>query len=274
MPPGVNDAAIASLRRRRRRARTLLLVFLALMPVGCVGPLSLFTLVPEGKAQTVLVVAALLLPFVGLGGALLMWGDRSKYTRALALAEQAEQLGLRFTEKPGKEEWEWLRALRTYGHADEHAGARNLLAGTMAGSGVTVMDYTFVIGFGKGRDICDQTVFALDSAAAGVPNFFLGPRGWLDKLARLFGGGGIEIPGEPEFAKRFVLAGDDEEAIRRCLTPTVIQMCLRQPDRTVEVREGSVVVQRYKKLAAPDQYPEVLTELGNLAKVLRGRTTS
>src|SRR5262245_22854015 len=84
-------ASLERARRRHRRVWLLLCGFLVLIPVGCAGPWAL-SLSAAPEYQKALFYAGLLLPFVGLGGALLMRFDLARSGRGLALAEQAERL--------------------------------------------------------------------------------------------------------------------------------------------------------------------------------------
>lgn len=79
-----NEAAVAELRRRLGRANAWRWFFLLLMPVGfflpCSAGLILGSAHPQAQGFTApqaFGVAALVLPLVGLGGWLLMAGDRS-----------------------------------------------------------------------------------------------------------------------------------------------------------------------------------------------------
>jgi hypothetical protein len=114
-------AEIEGLRRKRKRVLLLLVLFIVLMPVGCVGPFTLFSVAPK-SFQTPLFIAAGVLPLVGLAGTLLMLGDRSKASRSLALAEKAQQMGLGFVERPKPDEYRWLEKTESYGAADKHMG--------------------------------------------------------------------------------------------------------------------------------------------------------
>ena len=98
-----NAAAVAVLRNRHSHEAGLFYFFLLLIPLGCVIPCILFGYLPQGTPGTACAIAGLGLPFVGLGGMLLMLGDRSRYGRSLGLAEQADRMGFGFIEKPTEE---------------------------------------------------------------------------------------------------------------------------------------------------------------------------
>jgi hypothetical protein len=268
LPTGDNSAVIASLVQRRRRARAWLIGFLVLMPVGCVGPFSLFSVAPKSM-QTPLFIAALALPLVGLAGAILMLGDRSKYRRALALAEEGQALGLRLVEKPAKPEHERLQSLRLFGHADTHVGGWNLLGGPVEGVRAAALDYAFVLGAGQGKKTVEQTVFLLNGAASGVPNFIAYPRSWRDSVSRVLGQRYAEVPGQPAFNQQFAVPGEDGAALTR-FTPEAVQLLLEQKDFAVEAQHGVLAACRYGKYADAGDYGPIFQWMTRLAEALRG----
>jgi hypothetical protein len=161
---GDNEGTLSRLRCRKNRVHKWFLAFLVLMPVGCVGPFTLFSFAPKG-AQTPLFIAALVLPLVGLAGALLMGGDRSRYKRAVAIAELGDRLRLRYVEKPDASDSARLQTLKMFSNTDGEAGTMHLLAGKVETVPVTIIDYGFVIGFGSNKAVYQQTVFLLDDVA-------------------------------------------------------------------------------------------------------------
>jgi hypothetical protein len=85
--------AIAQLRQRVSRARKWRLFFLLLIPLGLVVPCGIGLALgdaADSTALTIVLVAAFVLPVVGLAGWLLMIGDVRRHAEALAAAELAE----------------------------------------------------------------------------------------------------------------------------------------------------------------------------------------
>jgi hypothetical protein len=265
-PAGGNEVVIATLRRRRRRARTWFFIFIALIPLGCVGPIGLLRFVPEG-ATTPLMIAALFLPFVGLGGMLLMLFDRGRYSRALAAAEQAQRMGLRYIEKPAAPAYARVQALQTFNDADAQVGAVNLLTGDADQLPLTIVDFAFAVGYGKGKAVYDQTVFLVEEAVAGVPDFVLYPRSWRDKLSKLLGDRFLEVPGQAAFNRQFALRGT-EEAVA-FFNPQVVQLCLAEKDMTLEAQAGLLAACRFGKHVEPASYSQVVNWMARVAEALR-----
>jgi hypothetical protein len=268
--PTANDnaAAIASLRRRATRVLRLFYFFVLLIPGGCIGPFALFALFKEGTVATILMVCGLLLPFVGLGGMLLMLGDRSRYKRSLAMAEQAEQLGLRFIESPQPKDFEYLRASQFFRGAANDA-AMNLMTGKIEGIPLTALDYSVAYGVGKYKIVSDQTVAFLHDAAEGLPSFVLYPKSWLDTLSEMLKERSIELPGQAAFNQRFILRTRDKEAVTRLFTSRIVELALSDSTRSVEVYEELLAVFRYKKREKPQEIPQLVEEAMSWVKALR-----
>jgi hypothetical protein len=262
-----NAAEAATVRRRHRRRLILMVVFAALMPVGCLVPGALAFLLPDG-AMTALCVTALVLPLVGLGGCMLMIGDWFKSRRSLALLEQAERLGLRYTERPAGGEVAWLARLRSYRFTDGGGQGANLLRGAVDDEELWAVDYT--CWSDDHRSVYYQTVFVLRGAVPDGPDFLVTPRGWLDKLGRIFGDKSIELPRHEGFSRDHRIDGDDAEAVRDCLRKAVVRLLERSPELTVEVHSGDLIAQRYGHRPKPDDYPRAIAQLRELAAALRG----
>jgi hypothetical protein len=92
----------------------------------------------------------------------------------------------------------------------------------------------------------------------------------MDKIGRLLGDRGVELPARPDFAKQFLVASDDPAAAARCLSGPAADWLTKSGDVTLEVREGDVIAQRYQKLAKPDEYAKFLGELTQVVQALKG----
>jgi hypothetical protein len=265
-----NAAVIASLRRRAARASLWFWICLPLLPVGLVvsGVAVLgFATNPASTAWGIVCLVGLALACVGGGGALLMAADRSKYKRSLALAEQANLMGLRFLETPPKEVLEQLRGLRCFGSADRVAGF-NWLTGRIGQCDVMAVDYAVAFGVGRATRAQDQTVFAVIAEPERWPDFVVSPKRWHDVLSRFLGGQLIELPDQTEFNHQLALRGADAEAIVSCFTRQVVELCLAEKDRRIETAGPLLVVFRQGRRARPDTYPERIAGVLRLAEAL------
>jgi hypothetical protein len=269
-PDDANAAILASLRFRRIRTFVLFYAFILLMPLGCACPCALAVAIDHNTTRTVLGVTAFLLPFVGLGGMLLMMTDINRYGRMLAVARKVDALGFVYTDWPREPKYAFMRGLRLFSHANVHV-ATNLFEGAYGDYEVTGMDYSYTLGFGRYQIAHDQTVVVLHDAVRGIPNFVLSPRGLVDKVLPWLGERGIELAGEKAFNKQFVLGGGLRGGeVADYFTPEVIDLCLADPDLTAEVNDGTLIVYRRGKVLPAGGIEPLLREAVALAEALRG----
>src|SRR5579871_816752 len=169
--PAVDNAQeIDRLRKRRARTRALLYACIAFMPLSCMGGLGLAALIHNDTVQAVFGITGVLGPFVGLGGLLLMWGDRGRYNRSLELALQADNLGLAYRERPTEAQLDLVKQFQMF-HEPTHEFGLNVLEGSYQGASVLVMDYNCAWGHGSGASQDRQTVVIFPDAAGDVPEF-------------------------------------------------------------------------------------------------------
>lgn len=262
-----NPDGMESLRRRHHRVSQWFVVFVVLIPGGCIIPGILAMVLPE-SAKGYCVMAGILLPFVGLGGVVLMLSDQSKYRRSMALAAEGNRLGLGFIERPAASDYPPVAHLKMYGNVDEHHGGTNLLHGTVREVPVYVMEYCYSIGHGKNAAAIDQTVVLMPDAVTGAPDFITTPRDWRDKLSKMLGESLVEFPDRPGL-KRWAVRGPDPVAITAAMTPRLEAQLNLQPTYAVESHQGMlVVVIPYKKIP-PGKYHELLAAAWEIKEALQ-----
>ena len=170
----------------------------------------------------------------------------------------AHDLGLVFKEVAATGLTETLRDLEMFSAASGIA-ASNVLSGQVDGVAVTVMDCVVA----AGQATFESTVFALRIVPARVPDLYLTPRDFLSRSSS-----GIEIPKQPEFNKRFLVRGEDSQAIRRAFNAQVIEACLAEKNQNVEVRQPLFVVMRRGGRLSTAQFQPFLLNCVQLAKAL------
>jgi hypothetical protein len=235
-----NRAAVRRLRGYANRAKGWLVAWVVVLvggPVVSCGGVRAFGADGPGIFCCFLGIFS---PFVALGGLLLMGGDRGRWARALGLAEEGDDLGLSYTEKPGRAKAAFLRSCATVGDAD-HELLRNRLSGRFRGRRVVVMDYRS--GYGK-SSVEYRTTVVWEGEARGVPRFALYPRGWRRRLAEAVGlaDGAIHLSGERRFNDAYTLLGGDADGVAACFTDELIELCLRERSLVLEVLDGSLLV--------------------------------
>jgi hypothetical protein len=271
-----NETAIEDLQRRVARANVWRWVFLLLMPVGFIAPCFIGIALGKSNPQVqgftlaqAFGIAAFALPIVGFAGWLLMAGDRATYTTALAVAEQAESLGYRFSAQPRKNLMTQLRSFRMFEDADHHFGL-NCVSGRRRGKRFSLLEYRTAYRAVPNPyrvKVNMQSVVIVEDLERDLPDFRAGPKTWLSKLLECFGARTIKLHEQQEFNRKFIVCGDDRDGVEQVLNPSVSELLL-EAGGTVEVCGGSLLFYRHNCLEKPDDYPEMIELAVRLAKTL------
>lgn len=271
-----NRKSIDDVQQRYYRAEAIFFGSMLLMPLGFICPCGLAMYGPPGLAP-VFGIAGLLLPFVGLGGVLLMLGDRSRYRRALRLARLADELDLAHTYQPRKKDLAFVDPFLLLGMsraADTEQGY-NLLRGEWKGLPLQAVDYFFASPSLSGENTVasQQTVAVFTQGFKHLPNLVIAPQTWLDRVQKkLLGSGpgkGFKVPGEEEFSSLFLVAGMDRKAILASLSEELIDLFLEDRYLSLEVRDGMLLLFRRETVIRDGDYEEWLKQVGRVAKLLR-----
>lgn len=92
---------------------------------------------------------------------------------------------------------------------------KNFMYGEANGIKAAVFDYIYVTGYGKNSQTHYQTVAYVEPPNLRLPYFSLRPEGFFTKFLAAFGYQDIDFGQRPEFSKKYLLRGQDEQAIRR-----------------------------------------------------------
>lgn len=265
-----NASAIAGIRRKLAIANAVLIGSLALIPLGFLCPCGFSMIIFDTSAAlaTVCAISSFLLPFVGLGGLLLMAGDRSRYVRALAVAQVAQSRKLKYTYEPKSSKYRLLRSFRLFTGAD-HERAYNLMVGKMAQLPFFALDYSHAYGSGGSAIVYYASVTVFQAGFEGLPAFVLYPRGWFDKLSDFIAGAPLKFSPSKKFNKAFVVIGDERSAIENLFTDRFVELCLSEPNLTIELRDSMLVAYCYETLLDERRYEEFLDLLQDIAHELR-----
>lgn len=190
-----------------------------------------------------------------LGGALAFayWLDQKRKQK---LEAAALQCGFQY-DREGEALPEGAKAaldLFNRGHAKE---SLNILRGATAGTDVVIFDYRYTIGQGKGSQTYVQTVAAFKLRGA-IPSFTLCKENLLHKMMSAVGYQDIDFDAFPEFSKRYLLRGPDEQAIRQLFTPGLISFFETSGDAHLAVEGGGewLLVYQLSKRSDPEKLRE------------------
>jgi hypothetical protein len=274
------EAAALHFRRRYQRSRFWFWAWLAFIPLGVGVPALLLTLLSprpvkqfsdlllaSSNKEQLCLIAACLLPFVGLAGVFWMGSNWSRYKRAWLIAEFAARLHLNFVEEPEDKDYEWLARFQSLNARAAILGA-NLARGSFEQFEVMVLDLNAQQPSMTAKSVTNQTVFVVQDGVGGVADFAL------RKRAKGFGFSNRSSPpagaefDRGEFDKQFEVTVPDPAAASFYMDDEVAALCHSASDCAVEVHRGSLIVFRPNTLLGPERYPDLLSHTAELARAL------
>lgn len=208
-------------------------------------------------------------PFLGFAlfaGALLtvvvlIWyvGSRMEKKRAEAWRQAADDMGFEFTPAPGADLLARYPGFHLFSQGRNRT-VKNLLRGKAGGLEVAIFDYAYTTGSGKNRHTWHQTVLAFEVDDADLPGFSLRPESVFHKIGQWFGYRDIDFATHPHFSKKFLLRGEDEEAVRAVFKDHVLEHYERCGGVCTEGCGGRLVYYRSQRRVAPAEVRPFLEE--------------
>lgn len=133
--------------------------------------------------------------------------------RTQGLQRAATLLGWQFVQAVALN---WIPNLEQFGlFSQGHSKAiTNALYGEIDGVKTALFDYDYIIGSGKNRTQYRQSVVYFESSDLSLPFFSLRQENALYRLISVFGYQDIDFGNRPEFSRRYLLRGPDEQAVR------------------------------------------------------------
>ncbi|MBT4864050.1 MAG: hypothetical protein HON53_02875 [Planctomycetaceae bacterium] len=134
----------------------------------------------------------------------------------------------------------------------------NVLQGTSSDTEVSLFDYRYTTSNGKNSQIHRQTAVCFRSKRLDLPNFTLQPESWFHKIGTMLGYQDIDFADYPEFSRKYLLRGDDEESVRDLFTAATIEQLDGQTGICLEGRGNWLIVYRAGKRAKPMEVQDFL----------------
>jgi hypothetical protein len=132
----------------------------------------------------------------------------------------------------------------------------NVMLGSSEAGATALFEYNYTEGGGQQQKAHHQTVAAFRFPARALPDFYLGAEHWWHKAGKAFGYKIIEFDSHPEFGKRYLLRGENEEAVRQFFCPPLLDYFESLPEKpiwSIEAAAPWLIVYLPAKLAKPDQ---------------------
>ncbi len=99
---------------------------------------------------------------------------------------------------------------------------KNMIYGEINGVKAAIFDYRYTVGHGKNSHTYNQSVLYFETPRLQLPLFTLSPENFMHRFISALGYQDIDFGNRPEFSKRYLLRGQDEQGIRRTFEDRIL----------------------------------------------------
>jgi hypothetical protein len=136
----------------------------------------------------------------------------------------------------------------------------NLISGTFNRLAFVLADYQYVVSGGKESSTRRQTVVIFELEKLDLPYFKLQPKNIFHKIGSIFKKKDIVFESYQQFSQRYVLTGEDETAVRRVFSDSVLSYFENNPGLNVEANRQKFMFYSSAKLVQPAQMQDFLQQ--------------
>jgi hypothetical protein len=127
----------------------------------------------------------------------------------------------------------------------------NIMRGSANDIDVSIMDYRYTTGSGRNAHTWKQTVIVFQSPLLNLPSFALRPENLFYKIGAVFGCQDIDFPSHPAFSRRYLLQGEDENAVRALFSNSLLSHYDRSKGMSTEgAGDGFIFYRASKRVPA------------------------
>jgi hypothetical protein len=236
---------------------------LAMIAVACLvaGLPLLFISKATLMVGVLLLLVAGVIPLVGVG----IWVGRQKTKRMSGVALAMEFAFMANLAVSG------VRAIapfRLFGFGHSHR-AYNAMQGRVGDCDVLFFEYQYTVGGGKNSHTTTVSAVVLFDGAAGVPEFQLAPKTFMDRLVGFFTHDAVELEDAGEFSSRCKLTGPDQAALRETFHPDLVDYLGRDGRWFIQSADGQLLIYRTPPVT-PEKVPGLVTDALEIRDLLRG----
>lgn len=212
--------------------------------------------------------------FVGVIALMVVVGivaARRDRRRKAALPLEAQQLGLTFEAESSATLARFNDRLRLFRFEGREARVANRISGRRDDLDVELFDFGLTIRAGGKRRWQEQTVVVVRVPGVPLPAFKVDvdvPFGKLIMARRGAAVPDLDFPDHPSFSRRYILDGDDQQAVRRLFTPAVIAWFEAATPLWVECLGDAVALYRWGTLVGPGECRARIDEALGLVRLL------
>ncbi len=136
----------------------------------------------------------------------------------------------------------------------------NVLMGKAGTLDVAVFDYAYTTGGGQHSRHWRQTVILFESDDMRLPEFTLRPENVFHKIGGVFGYKDIDFDSHPEFSKRYLLRGENEEAVRATFGDEARSFYESDLKLSTEAAGPQLIHYRSGQRVSPDEISEFIKQ--------------
>jgi hypothetical protein len=135
---------------------------------------------------------------------------------------------------------------------------RNVVSQQNKGTVIYQFDYSYTVGSGKNSSTYRQTVTLFELNQLNIPDFIMGPESIFHKLGELFKIFDIDFPEYPEFSRKYLLKGGNEDAIRALFKDEILKFFTSNLDYNIEGSASLLLVYSENRRLSPEDMEEAL----------------
>jgi hypothetical protein len=186
---------------------------------------------------------------VGIIVALVIQNKRGKQ-RTLQLQSAATLLGWQFVQAAPMN---WIPNLEQFGlFSQGHSKSiNNVMYGEIEGLKSALFDYKYTVGHGKNSSTHRLSVVYFEPRNLNLPLFSLRPEGVFHKLISALGYQDIDFGNRPEFSKRYLLGGPDEQAVRNAFNDAALGFYEMNPGISTDGGGNQLFIFRQGQMTPP-----------------------
>jgi hypothetical protein len=201
--------------------------------------------------------------------AVLLIAWRFERRRNEELKRQARVLGYDYAEQDDGLLENLLPKLHLFGQGHSRK-ARNRMRTQSGGAEMIFFDFRYRTGGGQHSNNHQQSVVAFHDPGLSLPAFELRPENVFHRIGSALGYQDIDFPSHPDFSRRYLLRGEDENAIRKLFTAPIARFFAKRKGWSVESGGEWLIVYRHRRRVRPAELRRFLKSTEEIKRVLAG----
>jgi len=135
-----------------------------------------------------------------------------------------------------------------------------------------IFDYSYTVHNGQNAQVITQTVYMVKSNILEMPNCFMRPEYFTDKIAGILGYQDIDFAEYPQFSHDYLLRSKDEEYIRLFFNDALLSFFEKEKGWRMEAVHHFLVLFRNQKRIKIDEYESFLSKCQHIALLCMDRS--